>query len=87
MTWCVYDKDHMNALQIKNTSENDSRKCEDVRAMKQGFLAQLVEHDTPVLRRSWVWISLEPQNFFWALFVTTCKYDNIEYRLGQLGYT
>ena len=22
-TWCVYDKDHMSALGIKNTSESD----------------------------------------------------------------
>ena len=28
MTWCVYDKDNMSALRIKNTSESDSRSYE-----------------------------------------------------------
>ena len=28
MTLCVYDKDHMNALQIKNTSRSDPRSYE-----------------------------------------------------------
>ena len=26
--WCVYDKDHMSALRIKNTSESDPRSYE-----------------------------------------------------------
>ena len=25
MVWCVYDKDHMSAIWLKNTSESDSR--------------------------------------------------------------
>ena len=25
LPWCVYDKDHMSALRIKNTSESDPR--------------------------------------------------------------
>ena len=28
MTWCVYDNDHMSALQVKNTSESDPRSYE-----------------------------------------------------------
>ena len=35
-----------------------------------GFIAHLVEQIPPVSRRSWVRILLEPQIFFWALFVT-----------------
>ena len=31
--WCVYDKDHMSALRIKNRSESDLRSCEVTEAV------------------------------------------------------
>ena len=33
LTCCVYDKDHMSALQIKNTSESDPRSYEVTQAV------------------------------------------------------
>ena len=36
-----------------------------------GFIAQSVEHIASVLQRSWVWIRLEPQNFFLG-FICNC---------------
>ena len=33
LTWCVYDKDHMSALRIKNTSESDPRSYEVTQAV------------------------------------------------------
>ena len=33
MTCCAYDKDHMDALQIKNTSESDPRSYEVIESV------------------------------------------------------
>ena len=55
----------MSALRMKNTSERYLRSCEVINSVKQ---LQIKPRKSP--ERSWVRISLESQNFVWALFVT-----------------
>ena len=72
----------MSELWIKNRSESDLRSCEDKESpekilrlqelqtcSRRGFIAQSVEHRTGIIE---VIGPLEPQNFFWAFFVTAC---------------